>query len=271
MAGRDPRAAGRARRRPPRGAGRALCHQPHRPPLERPAGAGHGAVRAAPRAADHHLARRPARGERGRPRLWRACDARRHQPALRPQRHRQGRGRADPGGGRRRRPCRQPLPFALVQETRAWFDGPIALSGAIASGRSILAAQAMGADFAYIGSAFIATEEARAAEAYKRMIVEGSAGDIVYSNLFTGVHGNYLRGSIANAGLDPDDLPVSDPSRMDFSSDRKKAWKDIWGSGQGIGAVTAVEPAAALVGRLRREYEAARAALGAGSALLRPG
>ncbi|PHK93663.1 nitronate monooxygenase [Pseudoroseomonas rhizosphaerae] len=162
-------------------------------------------------------------------------------------------------------------PFALVQETRAWFDGPVALSGAIANGRSILAAQAMGADFAYIGSAFIATEEARAAEAYKRMIVESGAGDIVYSNLFTDVHGNYLRGSIANAGLDPDNLAASDPSRMDFSSDRKKAWKDIWGSGQGIGAIRAVEPAAALIARLRREYAAARLELRERPALLRAG
>jgi nitronate monooxygenase len=159
-------------------------------------------------------------------------------------------------------------PFALVQETRTWFDGPIALSGAIATGRSILAAQAMGADFAYIGSAFIATAEARAAEAYKRMIVDGAASDIVYSNLFTGVHGNYLRGSIAAAGLDPDKLEVSDPSRMDFSSDRKKAWKDVWGAGQGVGAIRAVEPAGALIARLRREYdEAARGMRGAGTVL----
>jgi nitronate monooxygenase len=148
-------------------------------------------------------------------------------------------------------------PFALVQETRAWFDGPIALSGAIATGRSILAAQAMGADFAYIGSAFIATEEARAADAYKRMIVDSAASDIVYSNLFTGVHGNYLRGSIAAAGLDPDRLEVSDPSRMDFSSNRKKAWKDIWGAGQSVGAIRAIESVGVLIARLRWEYEEA--------------
>ena len=148
-------------------------------------------------------------------------------------------------------------PFALVQEIRQWFDGPLALSGAIASGEAVLAAQALGADFAYIGSAFIATLEARADEAYKRMIVESSAQDIVYSNLFTGVHGNYLKPSIRAAGLDPDDLAQSDPSRMDFGSGRK-AWKDIWGCGQGIGAVHAVEPVATRVERLARQYEAAR-------------
>ncbi|WP_408641113.1 NAD(P)H-dependent flavin oxidoreductase [Flavisphingomonas formosensis] len=154
-------------------------------------------------------------------------------------------------------------PFALVQETRAWFDGPIALSGAIATGRSILAARAMGADFAYVGSAFIATEEANAPEAYKQMIVEGSAEDILYSNLFTGVHGNYLRPSIAAAGFDPDNLPTSDPSKMDFASSAgdAKAWRDIWGAGQGIGGVDDIVPAAELVARLAREYEAARADL----------
>lgn len=152
-------------------------------------------------------------------------------------------------------------PFALVQEIRAWFSGPLALSGAIATGSGVLGAQAMGADFAYIGSAFIATEEANAAEAYKAAIVAGAAEDIVYTNLFTGVHGNYLRASISNAGLDPDHLPESDPSKMNFASDRTKAWRDIWGSGQGIGAVHAVVPAAALIARLRREYEAARARL----------
>ncbi|WP_338661411.1 nitronate monooxygenase family protein [Pararoseomonas sp. SCSIO 73927] len=149
-------------------------------------------------------------------------------------------------------------PFALVQETRAWFDGAIALSGAIATGRAILAAQVMGADVAYIGSAFIATEEARAAEGYKAMIVEGAAGDIVYSDLFTGVMGNYLRPSIRNAGLDPDDLPRPDPSSVNFSANRSKPWKDIWGSGQGIGAIGAVQPAAELIARLRAEYEAAK-------------
>ncbi|WP_119966794.1 NAD(P)H-dependent flavin oxidoreductase [Simplicispira lacusdiani] len=151
-------------------------------------------------------------------------------------------------------------PFALIQEIRQWFDGPVALSGSIASGGAILAAQAMGADFAYIGSAFIATHEARAAEAYKQAIVEGSSDDIVYSNLFTGVHGNYLAPSIRAAGLDPENLPVSDPSKMNFGSDRK-AWKDIWGCGQGIGAINAVTSTADLVARLRTEYEAARARL----------
>jgi nitronate monooxygenase len=148
-------------------------------------------------------------------------------------------------------------PFALVQEIRQWFDGPLALSGAIASGDAVLAALALGADFAYIGSAFIATLEARADEAYKNMIVQSSAEDIVYSNLFTGVHGNYLKPSIRAAGLDPDDLAQSDPSRMDFGSSRK-AWKDIWGCGQGIGAVHTVEPVATRVDRLARQYEAAR-------------
>ncbi|MBG0564422.1 NAD(P)H-dependent flavin oxidoreductase [Actinoplanes aureus] len=152
-------------------------------------------------------------------------------------------------------------PFALLQEIRAWFDGPLLLSGAIAHGRSILAAQAAGADLAYVGSAFLATTEAKADAAYQQMIVSGSAKDIVYSNLFTGVHGNYLRGSIEAAGLDPDHLPVSDPSAMDFGSGGttdSKAWRDIWGAGQGIGAVDAVRPARDLVARLKSEYEAAR-------------
>jgi nitronate monooxygenase len=151
-------------------------------------------------------------------------------------------------------------PFALVQEIRAWFDGPLLLSGAIATGRAVLAAQAMGADLAYIGSAFIATAEARASDAYKAMITESGAADIVYSNLFTGVHGNYLRGSIVAAGLDPDNLATADPSKMDFSSGEStvKAWRDVWGSGQGIGAVHEVLPAADLIARLGREYAAAR-------------
>jgi nitronate monooxygenase len=149
-------------------------------------------------------------------------------------------------------------PFALIQEIREWFDGPVALSGSIASGGAVLAAQAMGADFAYIGSAFVATDEARAVEGYKQMIVDSSSDDIVYSNLFTGVHGNYLKGSIRNAGLDPDNLPESDPSKMNFGGDSKKAWKDIWGCGQGIGAIKGVQPAAELIARLSREYEAAR-------------
>ena len=149
-------------------------------------------------------------------------------------------------------------PFALIQEIREWFNGPIALSGAIANGGAVLAAQAMGADFAYIGSAFIATVEARAGDAYKQAIVDGSSDDIVYSSLFTGVHGNYLKPSIRAAGLDPDHLPESDPSKMNFGGDAKKAWKDIWGCGQGIGAVHSVVPAAELVSRLKREYLEAR-------------
>ncbi len=149
-------------------------------------------------------------------------------------------------------------PFALVQEIRQWFDGPVALSGAIATGGAVLAAQAMGADFAYIGSAFIATHEARASEAYKQAIVDGDSDQIVYSNLFTGVHGNYLKASIRAAGLDPDDLPESDPTKMSFGGDAAKAWKDIWGCGQGIGAITEVTSTADLVARLRREYKDAQ-------------
>jgi len=152
-------------------------------------------------------------------------------------------------------------PFALIQEIRQWFDGPVALSGSIASGGAVLAAQAMGADFAYIGSAFIATHEARAQDAYKQAIVESSSDDIVYSNLFTGVHGNYLAPSIRAAGLDPDNLPESDPSKMNFGGNSTKAWKDIWGCGQGIGAISAVTSTAELVARLRAEYQAARARL----------
>ncbi|MDQ3060202.1 MAG: nitronate monooxygenase family protein [Pseudomonadota bacterium] len=150
-------------------------------------------------------------------------------------------------------------PFALIQEIRQWFDGPLALSGAIATGGAVLAAQAMGADFAYIGSAFIATEEARAGEAYKQAIVEGNSDDIVYTSLFTGVHGNYLAPSIRAAGLDPENLPESDPSRMNFGGEAAaKAWKDIWGCGQGIGAVHKVQTTADFVAQLRREYEEAR-------------
>lgn len=151
-------------------------------------------------------------------------------------------------------------PFALIQEIRQWFNGPLLLSGAIANGGAILAAQAMGADMAYIGSPFIATKEARAVDAYKQMIVDSNAADIVYSNLFTGVHGNYLKGSVRNAGMDPDHLPESDPSKMDFGS--AKAWKEIWGCGQGIGAVKDIVSAGELVDRLAREYDAARARLG---------
>ncbi len=150
-------------------------------------------------------------------------------------------------------------PFALVQEIREWFDGPIALSGAIANGNAVLAAQACGADLAYIGSAFIATEEANAAEGYKQMIVESGADDIIYTNLITGVLGNYLKPTLERAGLDTQNLPTADKSSMNFGAGATKAWKDIWGSGQGIGAVKAVVPAGALVDRLAREYAAARA------------
>ncbi len=151
-------------------------------------------------------------------------------------------------------------PFALIQEIRQWFDGPIALSGAISTGGAVLAAQAMGADFAYIGSAFIATEEARASDAYKQAIVDGNSDDIVYSNLFTGVHGNYLAASIRASGMDPDNLPESDPSKMSFGGGEsaRKAWKDIWGCGQGIGAVSKVQSVAAFVAQLKSEYELAR-------------
>ena len=155
-------------------------------------------------------------------------------------------------------------PFALIQELRTWFDGPLALSGSIASGHSVLAAQAMGADLAYIGSMFIATEEANAAQGYKQMIVDSRAEDIVYSNLFTGVHGNYLAPSIVNAGMDPSNLPESDPSAMNFGSGSdsdKKAWKDIWGCGQGIGAVDAIQSAGDAIARLADEYDQARRAL----------
>ncbi|WP_010304405.1 NAD(P)H-dependent flavin oxidoreductase [Kurthia senegalensis] len=149
-------------------------------------------------------------------------------------------------------------PFALVQEIREWFDGPLALSGSIATGSSILAAQAMGADFAYIGSPFIATEEANAVDGYKDMIVSSSADDIVYSNLFTGIHGNYLKPSIEQAGLDPQNLAQSDPSQMSFSESGAKAWKDIWGSGQGIGAIKQVQPTKDFVADLAQQYEAAK-------------
>jgi len=154
-------------------------------------------------------------------------------------------------------------PFAFVAETRQWFDGPIALSGAMGNGRAIRAARVLGADFAYIGSAFIATSEANAPDNYKNMIAASSADDIVYSNLFTGVHGNYLKPSIVAAGMDPDNLPVSDPSKMNFGTDangernKPKAWKDIWGSGQGIGSIDKVVPVAELVARFKSEYEAA--------------
>ena len=156
-------------------------------------------------------------------------------------------------------------PFAMIQEIREWFDGPLALSGSIASGGAILAAQAMGADFAYIGSAFIATEAARAVDGYKQMITECNSDDIVYSNFYTGVHGNYLKGSIRNAGMDPENLPDSDPSKMNFSSGEgessAKAWKDIWGCGQGIGAIREVMPTAELIARWKREYAQVRARL----------
>jgi nitronate monooxygenase len=153
-------------------------------------------------------------------------------------------------------------PFAMVQEVREWFDGPVVLSGSIASGGAVLAAQAMGADLAYIGSAFIATHEARAVDGYKQMIVESNSDDIVYSNFYTGIHGNYLKGSIRNTGMDPDNLPESDPSKMNFGGGGEaKAWKDIWGCGQGIGAIKQVVSTAELVARLRREYAEAKARL----------
>jgi nitronate monooxygenase len=142
-------------------------------------------------------------------------------------------------------------PFAFVQETRAWFDGPICLSGSIATGGAVLAAQAMGADFGYAGSIFIATDEARASAEYKQAVVDGNADEIVYSNLFTGVHGNYLKTSVRNAGMDPDNLPESDPSAMNFGGDAKKAWRDIWGCGQGIGVVEKVQPTKALVDSIK--------------------
>ena len=154
-------------------------------------------------------------------------------------------------------------PFALIQEIRAWWDGPLVLSGAIATGSAVLAAQAMGADLAYIGSAFIATNEANADPGYKDMIVQSAAADIVYTNLITGVHGNYLKPSLVRAGLDPDNLPQSDATKMSFGEGRVRAWKDIWGSGQGIGAVREVLPAADLIARLAREYQAARARIAA--------
>lgn len=153
-------------------------------------------------------------------------------------------------------------PFALIQEIRQWFDGPLALSGSISTGDAVLAAQAMGADFAYIGSAFIATEEARATDSYKQAIVDCGSDDIVYSNLFTGVHGNYLAPSIRAAGLDPENLPVSDPSKMNFGGGSSaKAWKEIWGCGQGIGVINRVQSTAEFVAQLKREYAQARARL----------
>jgi nitronate monooxygenase len=152
-------------------------------------------------------------------------------------------------------------PFALIQEIRQWFDGPLLLSGSIATGDAILAAQAMGADLAYLGSAFIATDEANAVPDYKQMIVDSGADDIVYSNLFTGIHGNYLKGSVVAQGMDPDALPESNPEAMNFSSgaSKPKSWKEIWGAGQGVGAVRQVQPTADVVARLTREYNAARA------------
>lgn len=152
-------------------------------------------------------------------------------------------------------------PFALIQEIRQWFDGPLALSGSIANGQGILAAQAMGADFAYIGSPFIATAEANASEGYKQAIVDSTSDDIVYSNLFTGVHGNYLAPSIRAAGLDPNALPESDPSKMSFSSEKAKPWKDIWGSGQGIGVIDKVSSASEYINKLHEEYVSARDSL----------
>ena len=164
-------------------------------------------------------------------------------------------------------------PFALIQEIREWFDGPLALSGSMSTGESVLAALALGADFAYMGSAFIATDEARASEAYKQCIVDSNSDDIVYSNLFTGVHGNYLKPSIRSAGMDPDNLPESDPTKMNFGGgegSKSKAWKDIWGCGQGIGAVKSVLPAGELVARLKREFAVAQQRVAARTALIQP-
>lgn len=161
-------------------------------------------------------------------------------------------------------------PFAMLQETRTWFDGPVALSGAMAHGRSILAAEAMGADFAYMGTAFIATQEARAVEDYKAMIVGAGAEDIIYTNLITGVHGNYLKPSLRAAGLDPDNLAGVEGSTMNFGTDRKRKWKDIWGAGQSVSGLKEVVPAAALIDRLAAEYAAARARINAGSPLVNP-
>jgi nitronate monooxygenase len=155
-------------------------------------------------------------------------------------------------------------PFAMIQEIREWFDGPVALSGSISTGGAVLAAQAMGADLAYIGSAFIATHEARAVDGYKEMITQSDSDDIVYSNFYTGIHGNYLKGSIKNSGMDPDNLPQSDPSKMNFGGGGEaKAWKDIWGCGQGIGAIKEITSTADYVARLRREYAEAKARIGA--------
>ena len=153
-------------------------------------------------------------------------------------------------------------PFALISEVREFYDGPLALSGSIATGRGVLAAEALGADFAYAGSMFIAATEANATDAYKEDIVASAAEGIIYTNLFTGVHGNYLKSSVTRAGLDPENLPESDPSKMNFGSNRPaKAWKDIWGSGQGVGSVHRIEPVAAMIDRLERDYKAAKAQL----------
>lgn len=153
-------------------------------------------------------------------------------------------------------------PFALVGEIRKFYDGPIALSGSITNGQSILAAQAMGADFAYIGTRFIATAEANAAEAYKQAIIDSAAKDVVYTPYFTGVHGNYLKKSIVAAGLDPENLPERDKTAMNFGgSSAAKAWKDIWGAGQGVGTIEDVKPAAEVIARMKSEYQAARLAL----------
>ena len=152
-------------------------------------------------------------------------------------------------------------PFALLREVRRFFFGPVALSGSITDGAGILAAEAMGADFAYMGTRFIATQEANAVEAYKQMILDSSAADVIYTPFFTGVHGNYLKASIARAGLDPDNLAPVDKTSMNFGSGHTKAWKDIWGVGQGVGNIDDLPPVRELIGRLRREYEAARAGL----------
>jgi nitronate monooxygenase len=237
------------------------CRQPDLPPQQRPADARHGDLRQAPGAHHHHqpagLGRAGGRGAQLRRRGLPRRDL--HPPCR--EGHRGRRGRPDPGLRGRGRPCRHAEPFALLPEIRRIFQGPIALAGAIANGQSILAAQALGADFAYMGTRFIATQEANAVDAYKQMLVDTRAEDIVYSSLFTGVPGNYLKPSIAAAGMDPDNLPSADKSKMDFGSggnSAAKAWRDIWGAGQGVGSIDSVPSVAELVDQLKAEYREAR-------------
>ena len=252
--------------------GGALCHQPDRAQEQRPARARHGGVRQVQGADRHHLAGRAHRRQRGRARLGRRGAARHHQQRLRAQGDREGRRRPDRGGGRCRRPRRREEPVrAGAGDPRVVRRAAGAVAAPSPPATRVLAALAMGADFAYIGSAFIATDEARASDAYKQCIVDSNSDDIVYSSLFTGVHGNYLKPSIRAAGLDPDHLPESDPSKMDFGGGEgaKKAWKDIWGCGQGIGAVKAVVPVAERVAQLRAELGVACRRLAAMESLKR--